>query len=156
MVGASRGAGKVDRPWWHDGIRFGCQQCGACCRSRGEHRHVYLSYRDQLALAGHLGLDQEELLHRHCRLADRQIFLEMVDDRCCFLDPAGRCRVYPARPKQCQAWPILHELLDEEAWLGLVAAICPGVGQGRRYPAEKIRKIAKERDRWYGYLYRRL
>jgi Fe-S-cluster containining protein len=69
---------------------------------------------------------------------------------CPLLDEAQRCRAYAVRPKQCATWPFWTENLVPEVWHGPVSACCPGVGRGRLYTAADIRRIARERDRWYG------
>ena len=44
-----------DKPWYANGIRFGCQQSGKCCTNHGDHAYVYLKAEDEKRLAKHLG-----------------------------------------------------------------------------------------------------
>eukprot|EP00965_Chrysotila_dentata_P004156 134446-Pleurochrysis_carterae.AAC.2 len=44
-------------PWWSDGLRFSCSQCGNCC-SGGE-GFVYFTESEGIAMASRLGLSTE-------------------------------------------------------------------------------------------------
>ncbi len=84
---------------------FKCQVCGACCRWPGQ---VRLLDKDIIALAEYLDIALDEFLTQWTTLAsDRRglILAEQADGACIFLD-ANRCRVYPARPRQCRDFPI--------------------------------------------------
>ncbi len=137
--------------WYQDGIRFECTACGDCCRTHGEYAFVFLAARDVTAIADHLGMSRIDFLNAYCASdADGAIYLRKVEGDCDFLTADGGCRVYPVRPRQCEAWPFWSENLDdEETWRGPVAACCPGIGRGRHYAADEISRIARERDDWY-------
>src|SRR5262249_39371899 len=47
----------ASKPWFHEGIQFGCTGCGACCRRPG---YVWLSKPDIARMADHLGLSVED------------------------------------------------------------------------------------------------
>ena len=32
----------METPWYEEGLRFECSQCGNCCRNHGEYGYVYL------------------------------------------------------------------------------------------------------------------
>jgi len=81
-----------------------CRRCGDCCRWEG---HVLLEEDDIARLAAHLGLSPAEFVDRHCALARNRAQLTLADGAggaCRFLD-GNRCRVYPARPRQCREFP---------------------------------------------------
>jgi Fe-S-cluster containining protein len=141
----------ASKPWYASGLRFECTGCAACCKTHGEYAYVYVTRRDVAAISEHLGVAEDEFLETYCSTSsDGWIHLTMTPDDCPLLDKEGRCRVYPVRPKQCAAWPFWTENLEPAVWHGPVADCCPGVGRGRLYTAQEIRRIAKERDRWYG------
>ena len=48
----------MSTPWYGEGLRFECSQCGNCCRNHGEYGYVYLMPPEVTALAELLGLDE--------------------------------------------------------------------------------------------------
>lgn len=138
------------KPWYHNGLRFQCTQCGACCRNHGEYTFVYLVEADLKAIPRHLGISRREFLERYCTREDGWVVLRMDQPACSFLDEANRCRIYPVRPKQCATWPFWTENLDRSAWEGPVSACCPGIGKGPVTPAAEVERIARETDEHYG------
>jgi len=139
--------------WYKDGLRFGCIGCGGCCRTHGqddEYAFVYLSSKDVDTISAHLDLERIDFLNEHCKSdPDGWAYLSMVKGDCNFLDDEGRCRIYSVRPGQCDTWPFWTENLDRARWYGSVKDCCPGIGRGRLYTAEEIKKIADDRDAWY-------
>ena len=84
---------------------------------------MLLAAADIAAAAAVLGLAEEEFIARHAVLARNRAQLtlkEAADGACEFLDAAGACRIYAARPKQCRDFP--H---------GWTVAGCPGLRDGR-------------------------
>lgn len=85
-------------------VWFQCQRCTNCCRWPGE---VRLREEEIPAIAGFLGMSEQEFVQRHTRLqASRKglSLLEEPDGRCEFLD--GRdCRLQPVKPAQCRGFP---------------------------------------------------
>ena len=55
------------KPWYHKGLKFGCTQCGNCCRNHGEYSFVYLTPPEVTAIAGWLGVSRKEFLARYCQ-----------------------------------------------------------------------------------------
>jgi len=138
-------------PWYAAGLKFECQGCGACCKTHGEYAYVYVTRRDVAAISEHLGISGQAFLETYCTVDEEGwTHLTMTPDDCPLLGDNNRCRAYPVRPKQCATWPFWTENLAPEAWHGPVRECCPGVGRGRRHTVEEIRRIARERDRWYG------
>jgi len=70
---------------------FVCRRCGACCRWPGS---VLLEPADVAAAAAALARNRAQLTLK-----------EAPDGACEFLDAAGQCRIYAARPKQCRDFP---------------------------------------------------
>ncbi len=139
------------KPWYANGLRFECTQCGRCCTNHGAYTFVNLTYADADRIAAHLGLARPEFLREHCEVEPGYFpHLRNEGDACRFLTPEGHCAIYPVRPKQCATWPFWRENLAREAWDGPVRDCCPGVGQGPTYPAEEVERIADETERWYG------
>jgi Fe-S-cluster containining protein len=134
-------------PWWSDGLRFGCTQCGNCCS--GPPGAVWIDGSEEAALAGELGLEAEAFRERFTRrLGSRRSLVEVRHgDRhdCVFLErrPDGKatCGVYRARPWQCRTWPFWPEnLASPEAWEETRRRVpCPGMGTGRLHAPIEIR-----------------
>jgi uncharacterized protein len=81
---------------------------------------VLLEEADLAAAAAALGMPEGDFIAAHTVLARNRAQLslkERADGACDFLDPAGRCRIYAARPKQCRDFP--H---------GWRVEGCPGLG----------------------------
>jgi hypothetical protein len=112
---------------------------------------VYLTGADAAAMAAHLGLDEAGFRARFCETdGDGELCLLVRPGDCVLLDPEGRCRAYPVRPKQCATWPFWTENLAAAAWFRDVVPCCPGAGRGRVHTREEIEAIARERDEHYG------
>lgn len=137
------------KPFYTDGLRFECTQCGNCCRIHGRYAYVYLIEKDVAALATYLGLSEEEFLERYCQQEDGWTVVRMDEPACPFLTADNRCSVYPVRPKQCATWPFWEENLTREAWEGPVQDCCPGIGRGELVPAEEVLRIARETEEYY-------
>ena len=120
-----------------EGIRFECQGTGKCCQSRGEYGYVYLSPRDQVRLAKHLGLKRAELKKIHCDESEGYVHLKDPDKTCNFLD-GKRCTIYEGRPDQCRTWPFWPENLNAKTWNEEVVPFCPGIGKGKLYTKAEI------------------
>jgi len=137
-------------PWYAPGLRFGCTQCGQCCRTHGEYAYVYLSGAEVGRIARHLGLTRDAFLERYCREEDGWIHLAIDSPACPFLTADSRCSIYPVRPTQCATWPFWHENLERATWEGPVRAVCPGIGRGPLHTREEIERIADANEAEFG------
>ena len=136
------------KPWYKKGLRFQCQGSGRCCKNHGEYAYVYLMPEEVARIAEYLGLAVDAFEDRFCTVDDGWTILRMDRPACPFLEN-DRCRIYPVRPKQCATWPFWTENLERRTWEEVVSALCPGVGQGRRFSAAEIEAIARENDEHY-------
>lgn len=134
------------KPFWKEGIQFSCQGTGQCCVSRNGYGYVYLSLQDRRRLAQHLGIPTRDFTRKHCAKTGGWFHLKDSKAACPYLN-GTRCGVYEARPTQCRTWPFWPENMKAKVWASEIAAFCPGVGKGRRYSAEEIRKQLKK-DSW--------
>lgn len=130
----------VKDPWYRDSLSFACSQCGRCCT--GDPGYVWVTKKEIEALAEFCGLQLDEFGKRYLRRIGRRYSLtEKANNDCVFYDRG--CTVYPARPKQCRTFPFWPENLKTRGAWEEVAGECPGVGEGRIYPLEEIRRIVK-------------
>jgi uncharacterized protein len=130
-------------PWYRDGLRFECTQCGNCCT--GGPGHVWVTAEEIAAMAGHLGMQPDDFETRFVRTVGARKSLVELPERnwdCVFLDASRRCTVYEVRPRQCRTWPFWESnLASKRAWEG-TCQVCPGAGTGKLVPLEEIERQA--------------
>jgi Fe-S-cluster containining protein len=123
--------------WFADGLSFTCTQCGNCCT--GSQGYVWVSPRDQAAIADHLGLDPEVFLKRYTRrIAHLLSLVDKPNGDCIFLSEDHRCSIQPVKPRQCLTFPFWPRLTASRENWEETAQGCPGIGGGVRYRAEEI------------------
>lgn len=154
-----------DAPWYADGLKFTCSQCGNCCT--GGPGYVWISNGEIALLAEHLKIAPETVVEQYCRKIDGKFSLKerrspagLYD--CVFLKEtkvSGRagsgsegddgvihtiraCTVYPVRPLQCRTWPFWPEnLASEQAW-NHSARKCHGMNApGRTFSLDQIHSV---------------
>jgi uncharacterized protein len=116
----------MEDPWFKDGLRFKCTNCGKCCK--GRNGYVFLSPQDLSTLARRLELSDEEFKKLYTRIVDGQICLidAPSSDACIFLKE-NKCSVYESRPIQCAAFPWwLNTIQNPDHWR-LAAIDCEGI-----------------------------
>lgn len=120
-------------PWYADGLRFSCTQCGNCCS--GAPGYVWVTAEEIRALAKRHDMSVPTFQKKYVRkIGDEWSLKELADGDCVFLKrtAGGKaiCSVYEDRPAQCRTWPFWTENVQTpEAW-GHVAEDCPGVNRG--------------------------
>lgn len=149
------------RPWYADGLRFSCTQCGNCCT--GPPGYVWISEVEVARLAEFLKLTEAQVIRRYCHTINGRLSLtEQRNHRgeydCVFLkeepSPGGKksrtpgrrtCTIYPVRPLQCRTWPFWDGLLqDRDAWEASKRK-CPGMDQGKLHVRAEIeRRVGAE------------
>lgn len=125
-------------PWYADGLRFGCTQCGRCCG--GAPGFVWVSETEIDALAARLGLERAAFVRRYTRTVYRRgvSLVEKPNYDCVFYDRQRGCTVYEDRPRQCRSWPFWRtNLRDADSWAE-ASADCPGMDQGERHDRTTI------------------
>ncbi len=142
-------------PWYAQGLRFRCTQCGNCCT--GPTGFVWFDMDELTAMAEHVGLPATTFLRRHARKIDGRWSLNerQVNGQydCVFLqrDDEGKalCTIYPVRPAQCRTWPFWPENLETaDDWFD-AAKTCPGIRTGLEGGGDFIplKHIRIQRDR---------
>lgn len=125
-------------PWYKDGLRFQCTQCGDCCT--GAPGFVWVNKEEVEALAAKLKIDVATFETRFVRqVGSRKSLIEHSNGDCVFFDGATRkCTVYDSRPRQCRTWPFWESNVSSpQAWAH-TCEVCPGSGTGNLVPVEKI------------------
>ena len=131
-----------DRSYFFDqGIRFECQQCGACCT--GDPGIVYVDTNEVTRIAEYLSDEIPSFA------AEKYLFplkaghgiKEHSDGRCFFYNSG--CTIYPVRPNQCKTYPFWFENLRSKKKWKHVSKECPGIGCGPLHNKEKILEIVQ-------------
>lgn len=144
---------KSDEPWFADGLRFTCTQCGNCCS--GPPGFVWLSPEEITRLAEFLKTTPKQIIRKYCRKVGRQIALKEVKHSkyghdCIFIKeiPSGNpshpkriCSVYPVRPLQCRTWPFWEGNLSSRAAWQRAARTCLGMNHGRFFTRDRIESL---------------
>ncbi|MCA9150414.1 MAG: YkgJ family cysteine cluster protein [Planctomycetales bacterium] len=136
--GSKRDKG-LSEPWYKDGLRFECSQCGDCCT--GAPGFVWVNREEMTALAAAIGVDDvDEFREQYARkVGVRYSLNEYENGDCVFFDNKQRkCTVYEARPRQCRTWPFWDSNLKNPAAWQHTCEVCPGSGQGQLYQIDEI------------------
>ena len=130
----------MSRCWFKGCLEFTCPQCGRCCT--GAPGYVWVTRKEVAELAKLLDTTVERFAKRYLRKVGRRYSLkEKANYDCVFYEDG--CTVYSARPHQCRTYPFWPEnLKTRQAW-DEVNVDCPGVGNGRLYPAELVQRIVR-------------
>jgi Fe-S-cluster containining protein len=121
-------------------LRFSCTRCGRCCKGEAGY-HVYLARSEAEAICTHLGLTWKWFRRHYLRrLDDGSLVAADNAAACIFLDAAGQCGIYAARPVQCRTYPFWPELVSSEAAWRREACRCEGISRGHVVPVARIRK----------------
>ena len=126
-----------EEPWYRDGLRFTCTQCGKCCT--GEPGTVWVDEDELKKLAAFRGEPLREFVPLHTRKSRGKVTLrEKANGDCVFYEAGRGCTVYPVRPKQCRTWPFWESNLESPEKWERTESICPGSGEGELIPVEEI------------------
>lgn len=132
-----------EQPWYRDGLKFQCSQCGDCCT--GAPGFVWVNKEEIAALAKLVNLEVADFEAKYVRrVGIRLSLVEYPNGDCVFFDNEKRgCTVYEARPRQCKTWPFWQSNIESpEAW-EQTCEVCPGSGKGKLYTLESITTQSK-------------
>ena len=125
-------------PWYAEGLRFRCTQCGKCCT--GEPGTVLVSDEEIRTLARRVELEEQQFRTAFTRQipSGKVILRELSNGDCVFWKAGQGCTVYEDRPRQCKTWPFWSSnLTTPEAW-NEASRDCPGMDQGEAHAADAI------------------
>lgn len=127
-----------ESPWYREGLRFSCTQCGNCCT--GAPGYVWVNKGEIQALATATGEEVAEFEEMYVRkIGIRKSLREYPNGDCVFFDNDSRsCSVYGARPRQCRSWPFWDSNLRTEQHWEETQEHCPGCGKGPLYQLDEI------------------
>lgn len=132
-----------DTPWYKEGLRFKCTECGKCCT--GTSGFVWVNEKEIKGMAEALQIDVPLFKRKYLRSRDNRYAL--VEKKtpsgeydCIFLSDK-KCQVYQARPVQCRTFPWWPEHLQSKEGWDHAALECEGINdQAPVIPYEEIQK----------------
>jgi Fe-S-cluster containining protein len=129
-----------DEPWYREGLRFQCTECGKCCT--GAPGAVWVKEEDKKNLCQLLEVDALTLEKQYLRRLDgRWALQELLPKYDCVFLEGKRCRIYQARPLQCRTFPFWPgAVASKQSWQH-AATYCEGIhDQAPIVPYEKIQQ----------------
>src|SRR5947209_8178156 len=91
-------------PWYKDGLKFKCTQCGNCCT--GAPGFVWVNEEELTAIADFRKEPLEEVMGLYTsQVGSDRTLREKPNGDCIFYDRRAGCTIYPVRPRQCRTWP---------------------------------------------------
>ena len=133
-----------NRPWYQEGLRFECTECGDCCT--GDTGYVWVNKAEIAALAAEIGEADVHAFERDYvrKVGVRKSLKEFPNGDCALFDPnKRRCAVYGARPRQCRTWPFWDSNLKTAQDWRRTCEVCPGSGSGQLFPVQEIETLRK-------------
>lgn len=128
-------------PWYKDGLRFSCTQCGRCCKGPNP-GHVWVNRREIEAIAASLQLSVQQFGRSYLRKIGHQYSLiEKSNKDCIFWNDDVGCEIYKDRPSQCRQFPFWPEIMESRSDWEREAKQCPGMNQGRTFTMTQIQSI---------------
>lgn len=130
-----------EKPWYAEGLRFKCTECGQCCT--GSPGYVWVSEEEAQEISEHLGISLIEFGRRYLRRVDSRLaLLEHPKNYDCVFLQDKKCQIYPVRPKQCRTFPWwTQNLRSEEDWEE-AAKRCEGINLNA--PVVSLEKIQEQ------------
>ncbi len=134
-------------PWYKDGLRFKCTECGKCCT--GSPGNVWVSEQEMSSISKLLNISIELFKRKYVRQRNNRFALiekKSQNNDCIFLKD-NKCLIYQARPKQCRTFPWWRENLNSEDSWKSAAEDCEGINdKAPLVPLNEIEQMLQIND----------
>lgn len=132
----------MEKKWYHEGLKFSCTECGACCT--GGPGYVWVTVEEIKKIADHLSLSVDAFSQKYIRkIYKRFSLIEKQNFDCIFLE-GKRCSIYEVRPNQCRNYPFWDTILvSKEKWEE-EKKYCEGISE--QAPLITLATIEKKRN----------
>jgi len=123
-------------------FRFMCLLgCTKCCQlSNG---FVFLTEEEASRIAEFLSISENDFIQTYTNISKGKLCLRDGENQACIFLKDGKCGIYFVRPMQCRTYPFWPENIKSPARWKLTATECPGIGKGRVFSDEEIRRIGQ-------------
>lgn len=116
----------MTKPWYKDGLRFACTQCGQCCT--GAPGYVWIDEKEILEMALFLKISVEEFTRTYTRQVNGRLSLkEFPKSYDCIFLRGKQCMLYGSRPRQCRTFPFWPENIESKKSWEETGKRCEGV-----------------------------
>lgn len=128
-------------PWYKEGLRFQCTQCGRCCS--GPPGFVWLTQKDIKRFSQYFEISEEAFLRKYTRQVGLRVSLLEVENTssfdCIFLKNR-KCSVHTHRPEQCRSYPFWSAILESKDHWEIEETYCEGINhpEANIIPLEEI------------------
>lgn len=113
-------------PWYKEGLRFKCTQCGDCCS--GGPGFVWLTQEDIERLSQYFEISEEAFLRKYTRQVGLRItLLEDTTSFDCIFFKNRKCSLYTHRPEQCRSYPFWSTILQSKSCWEKEKVHCEGI-----------------------------
>ena len=132
-----------DPPWFADGLRFTCTQCGKCCT--GEPGFVWVTDDEVAAIAKFRGEPLREFVPLYTReVRGRRTLREKANGDCVFYDEGPGLHRLPGPPAGSAGRGRSGRATSRRPRRGSgPTEVCPGSGEGELIPVEEILRRVK-------------
>lgn len=130
-------------PWFKEGLRFGCNQCGICCRGRPG--AVWVTEKEIIEISDHLKMPVDKFGKEFLRRILRRYSLIEFENGDCVMYENG-CRIYSVRPYQCRSFPFWRCNLETKVDWHSLKDFCQGIDNGKLFSCKEIVNIVSNRE----------
>jgi Fe-S-cluster containining protein len=105
---------------------------------------VFLHDEDIPRISEKLGIDEEGFRKRYVTRDSRgRTIIKLLPNGYCPFYQEDGCSVHAFKPLTCMSWPFWDYVTDSEQGWNRAVEHCPGVGKGRLYTPEEIKKLRR-------------
>jgi len=131
----------MKKKFWHEGVKFCCQQCGNCCTFPGG--SVTAGKADFEKIAGFLNISFDEFFKKYAFNHHGLVSIKSVPGGPCIFYKDG-CTIYEVRPTQCRTYPFWPDIMKAKVRFENIKETCAGINKGRLWAKEEISKEIKK------------
>lgn len=133
-------------PWYSQGLRFKCTECGQCCT--GAPGYTWVSDAEIIAMASHFNLSLDDFGKKYLRLVNgKYALLEKTASYDCIFLKDKKCEIYQLRPLQCRTFPWWQQNLSSPEDWQEASQYCEGISsEAPLVPFDEIQEQLAKND----------
>lgn len=131
-------------PWYKEGLKFKCTECGGCCT--GFPGYAWVNDEEIKKMAIYLKINLKQFQKRYLRQVNgRYALLEKPKNYDCIFLEGKKCSIYPVRPVQCRTFPWWQQNLKSKEDWEEAKSFCEGISESAPVvPLETIEEQLEE------------